>query len=347
MKDRYIKALINEINIRNMFFNEDDIKSIYIGGGTPSLLEVRDLHIILNEIFKNFKLKNLLEFTIELNPDDVNKEYINELKSLGVNRISLGIQTFNEKILKVINRRHDRKTALNALDIIFNAGFQNLSVDLIYGMPFQKIVDIETDLKLVLRYPIKHISYYSLIIEEDTYLKYLLDNKKITLPDEDLTIKQYELILEILKSYGFIHYEISNFAFNGYFSIHNVGYWKLEKYLGLGPSAHSFDGDYRYMNISNVKEYIEKIFKKRKFYNSELLTLKNKFNEYLLTGLRTIWGVSLKKIELDFNDYLEEFKKSIEKYLNNYVLIIDNDILVLTEKGFMISDKIISDCFIL
>lgn len=345
----FIESVIEEIQFRKNFFKEENdlINTIYFGGGTPSVLRVREIEIIINEIFKNFKINNFLEFTIELNPDDVNKEYVLALKSLGINRISLGLQTFNDNILKVINRRHTSKESIKSLDTIFENGFQNVSADLIYGLPFQTIEDVENDLLLLLKYPIKHISAYSLTIENNTYIKYLIESGKLIVPDEDLVVKQYEKITKTLEKENFIHYEISNFAIDGYYSIHNSNYWKLEKYLGLGPSAHSFDKICRYMNISNLYRYIEKIKNKETFFEYELLDNKDKYNEYILTGLRTIWGVSIKKIESDFPEYSKSFKNSIKKYLNNYIEIVNKDIVRLTEKGMLIGDRIIMDCFVL
>lgn len=345
----FIESVIEEIQFRKNFFKEENdlINTIYFGGGTPSVLRVKEIEIVINEIFKNFKINNFLEFTIELNPDDVNKEYVLALKSLGINRISLGLQTFNDNILKVINRRHTSKESIKSLDTIFENGFQNVSADLIYGLPFQTIEDVENDLLLLLKYPIKHISAYSLTIENNSYIKYLIESGKLIVPDEDLVVKQYEKITKTLEKENFIHYEISNFAIDGYYSIHNSNYWKLEKYLGLGPSAHSFDKICRYMNISDLYRYIEKIKNKETFFEYELLDNKDKYNEYILTGLRTIWGVSIKKIESDFPEYSKSFKNSIKKYLNNYIEIVNKDIVRLTEKGMLIGDRIIMDCFVL
>jgi len=345
IKESYLKALKNEVKIRKNFFNDKEyIETLYIGGGTPSILSIKEIEEITDVIFNNFKINKNYEFTIEVNPDDVNREYMENLIKLGINRISIGIQTLNNKILKIINRRHDREISLRALDIIFAAGFQNVSVDLIYGLPYQTIRDIENDIIELLKFPLKHISAYSLIIEDGTYIKELVNFKKVELPDEEQIVEQYKKIIDILKNRNFIHYEISNFAMEGFYSIHNSNYWKQEKYIGLGPSAHSYDKEFRYMNFSDLEKYINNINNNQIFFEQERLTLSDKYNEYILTGLRTMWGISLTKVVKDYNQYYKILIEAIKKY-SKYIKIIDNDIIHLTEEGFFISDRIISECF--
>ncbi|MBP5473464.1 MAG: radical SAM family heme chaperone HemW, partial [Bacteroidales bacterium] len=283
-KDDYIEAVLKEIEIRSDYINEP-VQTIYFGGGTPSLFSSQDLYKITDKIHNYFSVNQGIETSIEVNPDDISREYLKSLRDVGLNRISMGVQSWNNRDLKLMNRRHDAKKAEEALCDTMDF-FDNISIDLIYGIPEMSIEEWENNLDKTLSFDIQHISAYTLTIEPGTAFYKMKSSGKIKETDEDLVLRQYELLKEKSAEKGFLHYEISNFAKQGYFSVHNSNYWKQVPYVGFGPSAHSFNGYSRQWNVSDVNKYISEIKKGTVPFEKENLGEKTRYNEYIMTSLR-------------------------------------------------------------
>ena len=346
-KDYFIKALIKEISLKKNYLKNNKITTLYFGGGTPTILNISDLKKIINKIHKTFDLSKLKEFTIEANPENLTKDYINKIKQLGVNRISIGVQSFFDDDLKLMNRNHTGKQANKAIENILQSDIKNFSIDLIYGLPNSDIKKWEQNILTAIKYNPLHISAYHLTYEPKTVFYKYIKNKKITPVTENLSIEQYNLLTQILKENKFEHYEISNFAKQKKYSLHNTNYWKNKKYLGLGPSAHSFNKTSRQWNISDISKYIEFVNKNKIFYEKEILSDKDKFNDYIITKLRTKWGIKYNDLSKKFNqDFINHYKKQLSKYKTNNAVITNNNNFILTEKTFFISDKIIEDFII-
>ena len=340
----FIEALLTEASLRKDYLKNETVSTIYLGGGTPSVFSVRDIGRILNHITNQFTLSDDCEITIELNPDDVTPEYLEDLSKININRISLGIQSWNDRDLKFLNRRHDSAQAASALRDILNAGFKNVTVDLIYGIPGMSLKEWESNLDFSFSFDIQHLSAYHLTIEKGTVFGKLQERGKFPEVDENDSVAQFNTLIEKAESAGFIQYEISNFAKPGFFSIHNSNYWKQISYLGLGPSAHSFNGYSRQWNLRDLKGYIKSVNNGKPFYESEELDTKKRFNEYIMTSLRTMWGIDLEFVEKVFEkegyDYIVNLSG---KYRNYGLMKLEKKSLVLTNQGKLISDNIISD----
>ncbi len=340
----FVNAIIRETILRKDYLGNEKIKTIYLGGGTPSVFSVKDLSLILNNIYKEFSLEEKNEITIEMNPDDVTTEYLQGIKSIGINRISLGIQSWRDEDLKLLNRRHDSNRAVSALKDIFGAGFENVSIDLIYGIPGMGASEWESNLDFSFSFDIKHLSAYHLTIEKGTVFGKMLEKGLISEIEEDESASLFNILIKKAEAAGFIQYEISNFGKPGYFSQHNSNYWKQVNYLGLGPSAHSFNGYSRQWNRSDLKKYINELRSGHLDFESEELDVKTKFNEYIMTSLRTMWGLDLDYIEKTFEkegyDYVINTSSKFRKY---GMMKQEKNCLVLTNQGKMISDNIISE----
>jgi oxygen-independent coproporphyrinogen III oxidase len=344
--DQFIESLILEIRIKKNWINEK-IETLYFGGGTPSQLSISQLNIIIDVLKDNYDLTDLLESTIEINPDDISFDYLKGIKALGFNRLSIGIQTFNNNVLLFLNRKHYNKSALNCIEHSKNAGFKNISLDLIYGIPNQSIQNFLEDLEIVKDLNIQHLSAYHLGIEDNSYFGKLKKSGRFTEIKEDKSEEFYNYLIDWAKANLFEHYEVSNFSKNGFYSKHNKGYWFSAPYLGFGPSAHSFTGDKRFFNISNVNEYIRKLNSNNSISEMEELTDIDKYNEYILLRLRTKWGIQINEIKqmLNTSDY-NKIMRSISLYCESDYLRISKDEIILTEKGYFISDSIIRNLFI-
>ena len=346
-KSVLIESLIAEASMRKDYLGSEPATTIYIGGGTPSVLSVKELDIILNQINKQFRVEENSELTIELNPDDVNPAYLDGLRKLGINRISLGIQSWRDSDLKMLNRRHDSAQAARALKEIFNAGFENVTIDLIYGIPGMSAREWASNLDLSFSFDIKHLSAYHLTIEKGTVFGKMLRKGLITEIEEEESASLFNILIEKAETAGFIHYEISNFGKPGYFSCHNSNYWKQVNYIGLGPSAHSFNGFSRQWNISNLKGYIKAVNSGEPYSEREELDAKARFNEYIMTSLRTMWGIDLDYIEKTFEKEGYDYVVNLSAKFRDYGLMKqDKKNLVLTNQGKMISDNIISEFMI-
>lgn len=346
-KNDFLKALYTEIDLRKSFLENQTIDTIYFGGGTPSKLTAIEITSIINKLKASFNVNPKAEITLEANPDDINIKTANEYRDAGLNRLSMGIQSFHNNELNLLGRKHSSQKAIEAVEAIRVAGFNNFNLDLIYGVPDSSIDSWRENLKQIIALNPNHISSYCLTIEEGTKLDYQVKKGRVTLPSEDIVIEQFKLLIQELNNAGYEHYEISNFAKPGKLSEHNTAYWSGAQYLGLGPSAHSFDGINRYLNIANSPKYIEKINEGQPAVEEEVLSLNNRFNEFVMTRLRTHWGISKLQIQEFFNDgHATHLSKEAQRYILTEDLVESSDSIKLTEKGKLIADKIASDLFI-
>ncbi|WP_100614423.1 radical SAM family heme chaperone HemW [Confluentibacter citreus] len=345
-KTELIDALVKELELRKNEFQGQFIETIYFGGGTPSLLKNYEIQSILDAIYKNYKVVKNPEITLEANPDDLSEDVIKELSKSKINRLSIGIQSFFEDDLKSMNRAHNAEEAKTCLSLATQY-FDNITVDLIYGIPNMSLEKWNENLEKVLNFGINHISSYALTVETNTALDNFIKKGNYPAIDEDLALQHFNHLIEKTAEQGFIHYEISNFGKPDYFSKHNTSYWQGKPYLGIGPSAHSFNGNERSWNVRNNSIYINSLSYGVLPMETETLTVENKYNEYIMTGLRTIWGVSFDKIENEFgNDYVKNLKKLSEKFIEEGLLIIEEDILKATPKGKFLVDGMASELFI-
>lgn len=340
----FLKALLREVETRRDYTGNEPISTIYFGGGTPSVLSVKELETILDCLKTRFSEEASCEITIELNPDDITSEYLRGLKKAGFNRISLGVQSWRDEDLKLLNRRHSASQAERALTETLMAGFENVTIDLIYGIPGMKIKDWESNLDKTLAFDIKHLSAYHLTIEPGTPFGKMKEKGLFEEIDEEKSNSEFNILVKKTESAGFIQYEISNFGKPGYFSIHNTNYWKQVPYIGLGPSAHSFNKYSRQWNISDLKKYIKYVNDGTPCYEKEELNLKTRFNEYIMTSLRTMWGIDLEYLERAFEKESYDYVINLSgKFINYGMMKLDKKNLVLSNQGKMISDNIISE----
>lgn len=344
-KDEVLDAIEKEIKQKGQTTNEA-ISTIYFGGGTPSILDVNEINSIIKRIYKEFNVESEAEITIEANPDDLNKEKIINLSLTEINRLSIGVQSFIDKELKIMNRAHDSKKALNSIEIS-KKYFNNISIDLMYGVPESTLESWTYNLDTVSQFDINHISSYALTLEPKTALESFVRKLVVEMPEEELVYDQYNLINKKLEPLGFINYEVCSFAKENFFSKNNSAYWLRKKYIGIGPSAHSFDGKSRSWNISNNKKYIDQIKKGKSFYKKEKLSKVDQYNEYVMTGFRTIWGVSANFIENNFNSKFKNyFTDRIQKHIDQKNIIVKDDIYTTTNEGRFLADGISSDLFL-
>ena len=345
-KEEIVLALIREIQLRKNEFHGEIIETIYFGGGTPSVLTNAEILSLIEAVYQNFEVTENPEITLEANPDDLSEERIIALSKTPINRLSIGIQSFFEDDLKLMNRAHNSDEAQKSLAIATKY-FDNISVDLIYGIPGLTNEMWLENIETALRFGIPHISSYALTVEPKTALHKLIQTGKITAPKDDVAQEHFEILVKTLTEKGFIHYELSNFGKPDYFSQNNSSYWLGKKYLGIGPSAHSFDGKSRSWNIANNMLYLKSISENKLPHEIEILTQQDRYNEYVMTGLRTIWGVSLERIEKEFGkEYLMYLLKQANKFLVDGLLSIDENVLTTTAKGKFLADGIASDLFL-
>ncbi|WP_343613342.1 radical SAM family heme chaperone HemW [Flavobacterium sp.] len=349
-KDDMVLALAKEIGMRKPFDSAQDdniIETIYFGGGTPSVLNNEEINFLISEVYKNYKVIENPEITLEANPDDLSAERILELSKSPINRLSIGIQSFYEEDLKMMNRAHNSAEAKKCLEQATKY-FDNISLDLIYGIPGMSDEMWRQNIQTALNFGIPHISSYALTVEPKTALSKLIQTGKIAEPQDEAASNHFMILVEMLQNNGFIHYELSNFGKENYFSKNNSAYWLGKKYIGIGPSAHSYDGEKRGWNIANNSLYIKAIQNNELPIETETLTISDRYNEYIMTGLRTIWGVSLDRIEKEFGaEYLDYLHKQSKKFLSDDLLSIENNILKPTLKGKFLTDGIASDLFYL
>lgn len=340
-----VSAIIKEIELRKKEFINQRIATIYFGGGTPSVLSVDEIQQILNSVYENYEVIENPEITLEANPDDLSKEKIIEFSKTLINRLSIGIQSFFEEDLKLMNRAHDAEEAKKCLSVATRY-FDNISVDLIYGIPNMSNKRWEENIQTALNFDIPHISSYALTVEPKTALASFVKKGVIDSPKDEVAQNHFHILIDELEKARFVHYELSNFGKEGFFSKNNSAYWQGKKYMGFGPSAHSFNGKERSWNIANNIKYIKAIQQGNLLKETELLTITDQYNEYIMTGLRTIWGVSLDKITQEFGkNYTEYLKLQARKYISQNLLVLENRVLKITKKGKFLSDGIASDLF--
>lgn len=342
-----VLALAKEIVLRKSEFKAEIVETIYFGGGTPSILTIYDLRYLINAVFENYKVVENLEITVEANPDDLTETRIIELANNRINRLSIGIQSFFEDDLKMMNRAHNSEEAKKCLEIATQY-FDNISIDLIYGMPEMSNEKWLQNVETALSFNVPHISSYALTVEPKTALHKFIKQGIIPQPDDEAAQEHFHLLVDKLEENGFVHYELSNFGKENYFSKNNSSYWLGKKYIGIGPSAHSYDGISRSWNVSNNTLYLKSIAENKFPSETETLTTTDRYNEYIMTGLRTIWGISLDRIEKEFGkSYLDYLNQQAAKYIEDHLLFVDDNILRTTKSGKFLSDGIASDLFLL
>ncbi len=340
-----IQALISEIVLRKKEFENEQIATIYFGGGTPSVLNTDEIKMLIDTVCTNYNVVENPEITLEVNPDDLSEKRILEIAKSPVNRLSIGIQSFFEKDLKLMNRAHNAEEAKECLSIATRY-FSNISIDLIYGIPNTTHEEWRENIQTALAFGVPHISSYALTVEPKTALESFIEKGIIDNVDDELAQEQFLILVDELDKAGFQHYELSNFGKEGFFSKNNTAYWQGKKYLGIGPSAHSFNGKQRGWNIANNALYIKKINAGDLPLEIEGLTVTDRYNEYVMTGLRTIWGVSFHKIKEEFGaTFLAYLKMQAEKFILEDLLYIENETLKTTRKGKFLTDGIASDLF--
>ncbi|NJB82828.1 radical SAM family heme chaperone HemW [Wenyingzhuangia aestuarii] len=344
-KQTFLEALEKEIILRVDEFKNEIVETIYFGGGTPSILEAAELQKIIEIIRANYQVIAVPEITLEANPDDLSDAKIIAFANTEINRLSIGVQSFGDKELQMMNRAHNAKEVLQCLQTATQY-FKNITIDLMYGIPGLSNKEWKQNIKQALSFGVQHISSYALTVEEGTALHHFIKNKKYPELDENLAAAHFDLLVSELAQAGFDHYEISNFGKPNFYSKHNTSYWLGKPYLGLGPSAHSFIGNTRSWNVANNAKYIKSLAEGKLPLIQEILSEKDRYNEYIMTGLRTIWGVSLPKIIKDFGEATCVFlEKQIQPYIKNGTLQLEENQLKTTQKGKFLADGIASDLF--
>jgi len=348
-KESFLSALHQEILLPQDFIaHTETIDTIYFGGGTPSLLKKEELQTIINTITKKFSVDNKAEITLEANPDDINETIVKEWMNMGINRLSLGIQSFSEAELKWMNRAHNATDSLKSIDMIKNAGIENFSVDLIFGSPLLSDNELKENATIIIEKNIPHISCYALTVEPKTTLHHLVKTNQSAPIDSEKQASQFLILSDLLESAGYEHYEISNYAKPGMRSKHNSSYWKGKAYYGFGPSAHSYDGyNKRRWNIANNALYIENIMKEEVVFEEELLTETQQINEFIMISIRTTEGIHLERVEQKFGKEKANnlLKKCSELIQSEKIHVKNNNIITLTKEGKLFADGIASELF--
>lgn len=338
-----VLAMAKEITLQKKFLNAP-LDSVYFGGGTPSLLNQELLDILIDALHANFSIHPTAEITLEANPDDLNNEKLVALRKSGINRLSIGIQSFDDVMLRYLNRAHDSKTAYACLHNAREAGFNNISLDLIYAIPGLSPDLWKETLQVALQFKPEHISSYGLTIENKTVFGNWMKKGKLLVVDDENAASQFEVLMDLLTGSGYDQYEISNFCMPGFYSRHNSSYWKQIPYLGIGPSAHSYDGTARFFNVRNNAQYVKSIGDGQVPFESELLTRENKINEYLLTGLRTRWGCNLEYLQKELgDDMITRSGPYLQQMFDQGLMLLDQKTIRLTQKGRLLADKITAD----
>lgn len=347
-KEEMIQALQKEVALRAHYLTDKTIRSIYLGGGTPSLLTAEEIDYLIGNVAAHFDIANNAEITLEANPDDLDRGKVQALRHTPVNRFSIGIQSFHEEDLRWMNRAHNASEAEASIKRIQDAGFENITADLIYGYPLLTNTKWKSNMEKLIAFDIPHISSYAMTVEQKTALAHFIRNGKTSPMQETQSAEQMNMLVDTLTENGFAHYEISNFAKNGQYAKHNTAYWQGRHYLGIGPSAHSFNGESRSWNIANNVRYMEGITIEKPAYETENLSREDRFNEYIMTSLRTMWGVDLLKIARDFGEDSKQYLLSnIQPFIaRQEVELVQERCLTLTMKGKLLADYIASELFL-
>jgi oxygen-independent coproporphyrinogen-3 oxidase len=343
--------MLHEMERRKNYFSQVEKNSsalqkstLYIGGGTPSQLPPDMLAALSQKAVATFCVAPPEEFTVELNPDDVTPEYLQRLRGMGVNRVSIGVQSFFDDDLQRLRRRHSARQAIRSVQLAQAAGFENISVDLIYGLPCMDVERWRSNLKTAFSLGVQHLSAYALTIEKRTPFGVLRRKNKLPLPHEDEVAMQYDLLCQASAENGWLHYEISSFARSGFFSMHNTAYWQQQPYIGIGAAAHSYNGWQRQSNVASCAQYIKNVEEGADFFELESLSMENRYNEYVFTGLRTVWGVSKSYLQANFdNRLINYFFSHARKHIENKSIIADDDRIAIPENRWFVADSIIVD----
>jgi oxygen-independent coproporphyrinogen-3 oxidase len=347
-KSKMVEAIVQELQIASDYLEGESLKTIYFGGGTPSLLDEHELNSIFESIYKHYRVEATAEITLEANPDDLITEKSAIIRRTPVNRLSIGVQSFHDDDLLALNRIHTSQQALDVIRNMQEAGMTNISIDLIYGIPGLTDTKWQQNLDIFLQLGLPHLSAYSLTIEKHTTLDWLIKKGRSQPVNEEQSINHFKILQSFAAGHGYLQYEISNFCLPGMNSKHNSAYWSGEKYLGVGPAAHSFNGSSRRWNVANSMTYINSISSGSLCFEEEILTEKQKFNEYVLTSLRTMEGCDLGVIENRFGlGYRESIEKVVKKNLSSEKYILNNNHLILTPEGMLFADGLASDLFLL
>ena len=341
-EDAMVNSIISEIQQRRKYLSEKKLNSIYLGGGTPSIISTGSIKKIIKKINDIYTLNKNTEITIEVNPDDVNKKKLNDYFNIGINRLSIGIQSFDDEILKSLNRSHNSIQAKKSIEIAINSQIKNISLDIMFNLPNQNLKKLDESLNICFNYGISHLSIYGLTIEPNTVLHKKILEKEINEPCDEMFIKQYNYIIDLCKKKGFTNYEISNFCKEKHESKHNKNYWFGKEYLGIGPSAHSFNGIKRRWNIKNNQIYVRNIDKKEKYFNNETLHKKDFYNEYILKRIRTNLGIDINEIDISYKNY---FLNKMKYWVNEKYVVKFKNRYVLKNKGKLICDRITESLF--
>lgn len=348
MKDDMLAAIHYELELQKHYQQHPVIETIYLGGGTPSLLSADELNRLTEIIGTHYNINNLKEYTIETNPDDLNPQYIKSLKSTPVSRFSIGVQSFFDADLRYMNRAHNAQEADYAIKAVQDAGYSNITIDLIYGTPGLTDNNWQHNLQQVNNLSIPHFSAYALTVEEKTALHHNIKAGKSQPVNPEQAAHQFEMLMDFAAQSGFEHYEISNLAKPGHRAVHNTNYWLGVPYIGIGPSAHSFNGLTRQWNIANNALYIKSLLTDKQLnFEQEILTTEQRLNEYIMTSLRTSWGLDIEKVTREWgSDYTDVIVRDSERFMEEQKLILDNHSLVLTNKGRLFADYIAAELFV-
>jgi oxygen-independent coproporphyrinogen-3 oxidase len=343
-KEEMVVAMLKELELQKDYLGGETIETIYFGGGTPSLLSEQDLEMFFDKIVSQFPISQNPEITLEANPDDLTKEKIKSFKNTPINRFSIGVQSFFEEDLKFMNRAHNAAEAEACIKNVQEVGFENLTIDLIYGSPTTSDIHWKKNVEKAVAFNVPHISCYCLTVETNTALDYFVKKGKAKPVDEEQAERQFNFLINKLEEEKYEHYEISNFAQKGFYSKHNSNYWRGEKYLGIGPSAHSFNGISRQWNIANNAKYLKSLAENKLNYEIEILTPAQQYNEYVMTALRTMWGVDFSKIKN--MGHGSHFSKKIKAYIEQQLITENNNHFKLTNKGKFLADGIAAELFL-
>ncbi len=342
-----VRALAKELVMRSKEAGGEPVTTIYFGGGTPSLLAEEELVFLMDTVFGHYKVAGDAEITLEANPDDLNKAGMIAMLKAGINRLSIGVQSFHERDLRLMNRVHSAREAESCI-LLAQQYFDNISIDLIYGIPNLPVEEWEANLRKALSLGVPHISGYALTVEPGTALNSFIEKKVVPPVNDEAAELHFTIMTELLEQHGFVQYEVSNFGKPGFFSRNNSAYWRGKHYLGIGPSAHSYNGHKRSWNISNNPKYLKSLEQDSLPSTEEVLSKKDRYNEYVMTGLRTIWGVSTERVKEEFGaKYYEYLLRQSGKYLERELLVLENQTLLTTKKGKFLSDGIASDLFMI
>lgn len=346
LKKEYIEALCREVELRKNYLSGVPVSTLYFGGGTPSCLEEDELEAIVACVCRHGNLSDDLEFSLEMNPEDAQNSKLLAFRNLGVNRLTIGVQSFNDDVLKRINRTHSALQALKAVEAAKRCGFDNIGIDLIIGLPGSTLQDLKQEMEVVKSLDISHVSVYILSIDSNTVFEKLSEKGRFVPQDDDLLAEQYLLVSDKLQDIGYEHYEISNFARDSRYSRHNTSYWQQVPYLGLGAAAHSFDGKSRQWNVSHVKKYIDSLNDNELSFEKEELSNKDLFNEYLMTNFRTMWGIDPGYLEAVFPEWWKGVSGRLESYMDRGLMLWNGDRIRLSERGWLLSDGIFAELFV-